>query len=192
MMFKRGFKTWCEESAVSIRLKQGLPTSAPLHGTDLAKELNAEVLSPSDLPGMPEDCVERLLGEHAGSWSAFTIPVDPRPLIIYNPMHSAARQNSDLMHELSHILLGHEPGMVFIDPHTSLALRVHDKNQEEEASWLSGCLLLPREALLEIKRRRLSDELVCSEYMVSQQMLRYRMNTSGVNLQHRRTQSWQR
>ena len=39
-----------------------------------------------------------------------------------------------------------------------IALRAHNKEQEDEASWLAGCLLLPRDALFSIRRRRLSDE----------------------------------
>ena len=50
---------------------------------------------------------------------------------------------------LAHILLGHKPTRVFMNPHTGLALRTHDKEQEEEAGWLAGCLMLPREVLLQ-------------------------------------------
>jgi Zn-dependent peptidase ImmA (M78 family) len=94
------------------------------------------------------------------------------------------------MHELAHIFLGHKPTMLFMDPSADLALRTHDNAQEEEASWLAGCLLLAREVLLHIKATRLSDESACRQYGVSAKMLLYRMNVSGVNLQHRRSQPW--
>ena len=79
---------------------------------------------------------------------------------------------------------------MFIDPSTGLALRAHDKAQEEEASWLAGCLLLPREILLHIKHNGLADDAACRHFGVSAKMLTYRMNVSGVNLQHRRTKTW--
>src|ERR1700694_402211 len=49
----------------------------------------------------------------------------------------------------------------------------NNEDQEQEADWLAGCLLLPRDALLAIRRRRLSDEETCSEYGVSPAMLRF-------------------
>jgi IrrE N-terminal-like domain len=191
-MFRRGFKSWCEETALNVRQHQGLASAAPLSPFVLARELRVEVIDPADLKDLPEDVRRRLIGQHSDCWSAITIPGKRRPLIVYNPSHSAARQNSDLMHELAHIFLGHKPTMLFVDPNTDLALRTHDKAQEEEANWLAGCLLLPREVLLHIKSTGLSDESACRQYGVSAKMMSYRMNVSGVNLQQRRSQSWGR
>jgi len=52
------------------------------------------------------------------------------------------------MHELAHLIIGHEPARVVVSPDMILAVRTYDQGQEEEAAWLSGCLLLPRPALL--------------------------------------------
>jgi IrrE N-terminal-like domain len=191
-MFRRGFKSWCEETALKVRKQQGLAATAPLSPLVLARELRVEVIQPADLQELPEDVRRRLLGQHSDCWSAITIPGRRRPLVVYNPSHSAARQNSDLMHELAHIFLGHKPTMLFVDPNADLALRTHDKAQEEEANWLAGCLLLPREVLLHIKVTGLSDESACRQYGVSTKMLAYRTNVSGVNLQHSRGQGWRR
>jgi hypothetical protein len=191
-MFRRGFKSWCEETALKVRKHQGLAPTAPLSPFVLARELRVDVIQPADLKELPEDVRRRLLGQHSDCWSAITIPGKRRPLIVYNPSHSAARQNSDLMHELAHIFLGHKPTMLFVDPNADLALRTHDKAQEEEANWLAGCLLLPREVLLHTKATDLSDESACRQYGVSAKMLTYRMNVSGVNLQRRRGQGWRR
>jgi hypothetical protein len=191
-MFRRGFKSWCEETALKVRSHQGLAPTASLSPFVLARELRVEVIEPAALKDLPEDVRRRLLGQHANTWSAVTIPGKTIQLIVYNPTHSAVRQNSDLMHELAHILLGHKPTMMFMDPNNDLALRAHNQAQEEEANWLSGCLLLPREVLLHIKTARLDDGLACRQYGVSAKMLTYRMNVSGVNLQGRRAQTWQR
>jgi hypothetical protein len=191
-MFRRGFKSWCEETALKVRKHQGLAPTAALSPFVLASELRVEVIEPSALKELPEDVRRRLLGEHSDCWSAITIPGKRRPLIVYNPSHSAARQNSDLMHELTHIFLGHKPTMLFVDPSADLALRTHDNAQEEEANWLAGCLLLPREVLLHIKTTGLSDDSACRQYGVSTKMLVYRMNVSGVNLQHRRAKTWRK
>jgi IrrE N-terminal-like domain len=187
-VFKRGFKAWCERTAVALRTKRGLAPSVPLPARLLGEELSVEILALTELETLDAECARRLAEEHAECWSAITLPGGGRPLIVYNHSHSPARQNSDLMHELSHLLLNHEPGMTFVDPNSGLAIRAHDKSQEEEAAWLSGCLLLPREALLRIKRMKLTPEKACEIYLVSLQMLTYRMNTSGVNIQQRRAQ----
>ncbi len=62
-----------------------------------------------------------------------------------------------------------------------MVLNNYDKLEEEQADWLSGCLLLPREALMAIKRRRTDESAAAQEYGISQQMLRYRMSTTGVD-----------
>jgi Zn-dependent peptidase ImmA (M78 family) len=181
-MFKRGFKSWCDQTAEAIRRQRGMQAWEPLSARSLAEDLKAVVITPRDLPMLsPEICL-RLLRNHNDIWSAITISSDP-PLIVYNPEHSPGRQNSDLMHELAHLLLEHVPGTVYIDPKSKLVLRHHDRDQEDQANWLAGCLLLPRAALVKIKQAQWPNEEVCKHYLVSSKMLIYRMNTSGVNIQ---------
>ena len=184
-MFKRGFKTWCEQTAEATRRQRGMQPWEPLRAHALAESLKATIVTPRDLPGLPSDVCQRLVFEHEGIWSAITISSRP-PLIVYNPAHSEGRQNSDLMHEVAHLLLGHVPGTVYIDPKSGIALRHFDTDQEEQANWLSGCILLPRAALLRIRQQGLSNELACEQYSVSSIMLNYRMQTSGVNIQFAR------
>ena len=184
-MFKRGFKSWCDQTAEAVRRQRGMSPWEPLSASSLAEDLRAVVITPRDLPTLSPDTCDRLLSDHNDVWSAITISSDP-PLIVYNPQHSPGRQNSDLMHEIAHLLLAHEPGTVYIDPKSKLVLRHYDREQEEQANWLSGCLLLPRAALMKIKQCRWSADEVCRKYLVSAKMLTYRMNTSGVNIQYSR------
>jgi Zn-dependent peptidase ImmA (M78 family) len=79
--------------------------------------------------------------------------------------------------------------MMFMSPNSGLALRTYNEDQEQEADWLAGCLLLPRDALLTIRRRRLSDEEACAQYGVSSPMLRFRFNITGVDVQLKRARS---
>jgi IrrE N-terminal-like domain len=187
-MFKRGFKTWCEQTSEAARRQRGMQPWEPLSARSLAEELKATIITPNDLPALPADVCQRLVSEHEGIWSAITVTTTP-PLIVYNPAHSEGRQNSDLMHEVAHLLLDHVPGTVYIDPKSKLALRHFDAGQEDQANWLSGCLLLPRAALLKIKQSQWSDAVACQQYMVSVKMLTYRMNMSGVNIQFGRRAS---
>jgi Zn-dependent peptidase ImmA (M78 family) len=83
-----------------------------------------------------------------------------------------------LAHEIAHIILGHEPSMMFMSPNSGMALRTHNEEQEEEANWLAGCLLLPREALMLIRRMGKSDDDACLEYGVISAMLRFGLNVT--------------
>ncbi len=188
-MFRRGFKTWAEETSARVRQKLKLAPTSALDPRILANLLGIAVLTSNDLSELSENVRHRLARDDADYWSAITVADGGVHLIVTNPSHPRTRQNSSLAHEIAHIILGHEPSMMFMSPSSGMALRTHNEEQEEEANWLSGCLLLPREALLGIRRRRLSDEEACSEYGVSIAMLRFRLNITGVDVQLRRGRS---
>lgn len=185
-MFRRGFKTWSEQTSARIRQKLKLAPSAPLDPASLADYLGVAVVSPSDLPELAVEVQHRLLREHEDNWSAITVTSGTQHLIVLNSAHPPTRKNSSLAHEMAHIILGHEPAMMFMSPATGSCLRTFNEEQEEEANWLAGALLLPRDALLLIRRRRISDEDGCREYGVSPAMWRYRFNVTGVDVQLRR------
>lgn len=182
-MFRRGFKTWAEEAALRVRKKLELPVASPLNPFQLAKLLSVTVLAPQDLIDLPDDLRTRLVSDHRDSWSAITVTDGHVHLIVINPSHAPSRTNSNLAHELAHLILDHEPSMMFLSPNSGSAIRTHNPLQEEEANWLAGCLLLPRQALLSIRRRRLTDERACAEYGVSPGMLRFRLSATGVDIQ---------
>jgi hypothetical protein len=191
-MFRRGFKTWAEEIALRVRSKLKLLSADPLDPFQLAGLLSVVVLGPDELCGLPDACRQRLSNDHSENWSAITVANGKHHLIVINKAHAPTRRNSDLAHELAHVILGHEPSMMFASPGSGIALRTHNKEQEDEANWLAGSLLLPRDALFSIRRRRLTDEEACQEYGVSLAMLRFRFNASGVDIQLRRAGKWRR
>src|SRR5439155_2711024 len=107
-MFRRGFKTWAEEISLRVRRKLKLVATAPLDPFRLAELLSIPVLRPDELPGLPEECGRRLRNDHSENWSAITVANGKHHLIVINPVHASTRSNSDLAHELAHIILGHE------------------------------------------------------------------------------------
>lgn len=188
-MFRRGFKTWAEETALRVRQRLRLPAESSLDPLRLAEILGVAVLIPDELTDLDVECRARLLHDHSDNWSAITVSANGHFLVVLNPEHAHTRRNSTLAHELAHIILGHEPSLMFVSAISGSALRTYNPQQEEEANWLAGCLLLPRDALFSIRRRRLSAEEACSQYGVSPAMLRFRFNTSGVDVQLRRARS---
>jgi hypothetical protein len=183
-MLPRGFKSWCEEVARQVRRELDVGPTDPLDPKQLAESLGVKIRTPADVPGLSADVARRLSTIHSDCWSAITVTEGDHVVVILNPAHRGGRVASNLAHELSHVLLGHEPGRLFMTPNA--VLRTHDKDQELEASWLSGALLLPRDALFETMVKKLPAAEVCSRYGVSNDLLRFRLNATGVVRQYER------
>lgn len=185
-MFQRGFKAWCERYAVAKRVELGIAPHAPMDSYKLAESLGIRVCTPSDIKGLSQKSLEVLLQNDrktVSCWSAVTLLAGSKALIILNSSHSIGRQASDLTHELSHRILEHKTHEMSISSDGVMLLSSYDKEQEDEADWLSSSLLLPREALISIKRKGLALEESAKVYGVSLSMLKYRMAMSGVNRQ---------
>jgi Zn-dependent peptidase ImmA (M78 family) len=87
------------------------------------------------------------------------------------------------MHELSHIILGHELTTGMFTEGGDFVPSTYDQDQEDEAAWLGGTLLLPRPALLWMRRRRLSDDEAATHFGVSPDLLRWRIRMTGIDYQ---------
>ena len=124
----------------------------------------------------------------------FAFPYRPRlfelicdtAIVIYNPMHSVGRQASNIVHELAHVMLKHEPARVMFSQDEQMATRTFDQQQEDEANWLGWTLLLPRDALVAARRRRMAKAQIAREYGVSENLVRYRLQVTGVDVQMKR------
>ena len=189
-MFRRGFKTSSEETSLKIRRKLELAPTAPVVPEAIAQVLGIPILKPGQLNELPNDVRQRLQQDHSDAWSAITVSDGKNHLIVLNPTHAPTRTNSSLAHEIAHVLLSHEPSIMFVMPQSDIVLRTHNKEQEDEANWLAGCILLPRDALLRVRRIGLTDDQICVEYGVSPAMLRFRINATGVDAQVRRTKAY--
>jgi Zn-dependent peptidase ImmA (M78 family) len=109
-------------------------------------------------------------------FSATTIVVGPRRLIVYNPRHEAGRKASSLAHELAHVILEHEPA-----PAIGVGgCRNWDGVQEAEADWLGSALLVPRSGALAWMLESDDVEAGASNFGVSIELFRWRINHTGV------------
>jgi Zn-dependent peptidase ImmA (M78 family) len=155
----------------------------PLPYRRLASQMGALVWTPEEIPNLAPQCIQDLTTIHASDWSAATIEENGTTLVIVNSEHSEARRANDVMHELSHIILNHEPARVDLSEDGYLWLSSYDKDQEDEANWLGASLLLPRDGLLGVyKRKRLPEDLA-EHFAVSVELVQWRINVTGIGHQ---------
>jgi Zn-dependent peptidase ImmA (M78 family) len=186
-VFARGFKSWCETIALQRRRALALTPVDPVPPDRLAASLRIIVRGVEEVPQLDAPSRRILLHQDPDSWSAVTITDGSRSVVILNSTHSRGRSASDLMHELAHLIIGHRPGRVDLTEDGALMLNTYDRQQEDEANWLAGCLLLPRPALLWLRKRRLSLADATLHFGVSMDMLQYRLRVTGVDHQFKRT-----
>ena len=189
---RRGLKTWCETTAERYRTALGLKPDDPLNPEKLAAHLGVIVWRPEEVPGLAESSLQRLINHDSDSWSAVTIRVGDTNLTIVNSAHAPTRQRSSLSHELAHLILDHEPGRIDLSPAGHLLLSSFEREQEEEADWLSGTLLVPRAGLVIAYRSTQDPGILANRFGVSLDMLNWRLRMTGIATQAGRARNWSR
>ena len=182
-MFRHGFKAQSERRSVEIRKRFGLQSDAPLIARQVATDYGILVWTEADIKGVSNDDLVHLTVTDQESWSAFTMRVGENHLIVVNSSQSVPRQNSVIMHELSHILLGHGLTSAGLTADGHFVPTSYNQDQEDEADWLAGTLLLPRPALLRIRSLGMTDSQARKIYQVSDQMMKWRFRMTGVDFQ---------
>ncbi|MDG4769964.1 ImmA/IrrE family metallo-endopeptidase [Solwaraspora sp. WMMD792] len=181
---RRGFKTEAERLADRTRGELGLSPHAHMPIRKLAAHLDIEVCPADHLVDRAD--LEELDELQPGAFSAATFHLSGgRTVIVCNPLSDTGRTNSDIAHEIAHVLLNHEIREIQqLAGHTFFTC---NPEQEDEANWLAGCLLLPRPLLLREAYADSTPELIAKNHDVSVPMARYRLNASGVLLQVKRS-----
>ena len=182
-MLKRGFKSQCERRSVELRRLLTRRPFESLSATAVADHYQVTVWHPQEIVGIPTTDLQYLLGPGREEWSGFTLQIGARHLVVLNSAQSTRRQNSVLMHELAHIILGHELASAMLTASGDFVPSNYDQDQEDEAAWLGGTLLLPRPALLWMRRQRQSGEEAATHFGVSPDLLRWRIRMTGIDYQ---------
>ena len=177
MVLRRGFKSEAERIVQGVRADLGLARLEPLPLDPLADLLGVEVIAGDDL--IPRARFADLDRIQADCFSACTFRPSPgQVVVVFNPLSASTRRKSDIAHELAHVLLNHD--LSRIEKLGGITFLSCDSVQEEEATWLSGSLLLPREMLTAEVREGLDAEEIAHKHGVSVAMARYRLNATGV------------
>jgi hypothetical protein len=172
-----GFKAEAEKIAELVRAELRL---APLDALDcfvLADAWGIPVVSLAELreDGAADESVERLLSDDAG-FSATTVVLGTKRLIVYNPHQPPGRSANSLAHELSHLILEHKAA-----PALGVGgCRHWDGVQEAEADWLGATMLVPRKSALEWMLQDGELEAGARNFGVSLELFRWRVNHTGV------------
>jgi Zn-dependent peptidase ImmA (M78 family) len=178
---KHGFKAQAERLSLAEREALGLTERCRLDPTLLAESKGYPVIPLSDLEGVPTEHRQRLQAKDPSAFSAAAVVLDNDALIIVNDAHTRVRQVNSVAHELSHLLLGHEPAEAFGD----FGSRTVTETHEDEADWLAGCLLVPASGIpATMSECEGKLEAAADRYGVSVQLMRWRFNKT----QRRRSQ----
>ena len=186
MTFERGFKAWCERTSALVRKELDIGIADPLDVHRLAEYLGIVLWTPRDVPGIKNSDLLELLDRSSSDWYAVGLQTGSRSTIIYNPCQSARRQASDISHEIAHFLLEHEPARLILSESQALEdvwVRSYDQRQEDEANCLGWTLLVPREGLEQFVRRKFSESAIADAFAVSEQLVRFRINSTGIGKQ---------
>lgn len=176
---RRGFKAESERLSEAARVSLGLGPLEKLDPWIYAESLGAHVLGADELD-LPPQHAAQLLQRDPDSWSGMTLAEDGLLLIVLNSAQSKRRQASTLMHELAHSILDHTPVSVQVSPAGLVLLSDYSDEQEEEADWLGGALLLPQAALYHHRSSGQSVSDIARHFGVSDDLCYWRCRMTGV------------
>jgi Zn-dependent peptidase ImmA (M78 family) len=179
MSFRRGFKADAERLAEELRGQLGLRPTDRIDLQKLAGMLNARIVSADVL--VPIARLAELKAIQDDAFSACTFTLEKESIVVFNPLNVKGRRNSDIAHELAHVALSHK--LRRTERIGAFPFFTCDADQEAEANWLAGVLLVPRAALVECMHRGLDIEAIASKFEVSEAMVRFRMHATGAALQ---------
>lgn len=177
---RRGFKADAKRKSLELRKEFGVNYNEALDCFKLVESLGIPIIPVERLGGFgltTEQITSICYADGKHQFSASTISVPYGHLIIYNQSHSFARTNSSIAHEASHVLLKHEFSSISDLKRVS---REFDKDKEDEANWMAGCLLLPEDGLLWALKRKMTFQDIADHFSISKQMTLWRYNSTGM------------
>lgn len=179
----RGFKAEAERLAEKYRADLGISKFAPLNAHTLADFLGIQIFTVDELFS-DRNCDAYLRMCDPQKFSAmWTVNQKGEQLVIHNDRHSVFRQQSNLMHELAHIIRKHNVPDEQAKLCAQLGLHYYNPLHEQEAKHLGGCLQITRAGLQWALKNNYSHEEISEHYNASVDMVRYRIGITGVQKQ---------
>ncbi len=185
---KRGFKAHAERISAKLRSDLGFSERDRLDPKEFLRSIGIQVWDPQEIPNISQAYVEQLTVHDPDSWSGVTVREANAAVIVVNPTHPRTRQANTLMHEWAHIELRHKPNRVDRSDGGLLLLSDYPDELEEEADWLAGAVLLPREGLMHFRGQGIASEAIADHYGVSMELTTWRLRMTGIERQLRARQ----
>jgi hypothetical protein len=184
MPLKPQFTKFLEGKANALRSLCELRPFDRLDPFALAAKMKMKVHFVGADSGLPPELLATILRDDGGSWDAGTIHLPDGSIHVFmHPNRPSERQHSTLMEEVSHIHLGHKPTEIITCGPS--VFRTFNKSNETQAYWVGAAALLPARILKGALTLGWSQEDVAEKHMVSNDLVRFRCNLSGVALPSR-------
>lgn len=180
---RRGFKAEAKRLALELRAEIGLDAHSPFNPYAFADEHGIPVVQLSNLDGPARD---HFLRADGSALSGALIPIGTGVAILENDAQPLTRRRTTMCHELAHVVLEHEFGVSLSADERKCGL---GGEQEEEADWLSGEMLIPYDGAFRLARANATDQQAAHLFDVSLAVARWRMNHSGARKVVERTRS---
>lgn len=178
-LLQRGFKAKAERLGEMYREQMRISKFAPLDAFNLADYLQIPVVDLETFKTLPDQHLARL--KDPSQFSAMWMPnVEGDKIILHNQYHSGKRQQSNIMHELAHIIRGHEIPEEAAKLCFLFGLHYFNEEQEQEAKYLGACLQITRPGLLWALKQGMNEDQISEYYNASTDMVRFRINATGV------------
>ena len=174
MKMRRGFRTEAEEYAAEFRAELGVATDGALCPFRLAALLAVPVVPLSQLNGFGPSARE---SAEESVFSATTLADGTYKMIVHNDSQHPHRQNSNVMHEIAHILLGHPAH----PPLTEDRCRNFNTVFETEAKELGFTLLISKLSALRIVESGITLPQASILYGASRALIEYRIRITDAN-----------
>jgi Zn-dependent peptidase ImmA (M78 family) len=154
----------------------GLAEHAAVTVDQLVKHVGARLINAEKLVDLAQ--LHELENIQAYAFSAATFDVNGKKVIVTNPLRSDGRLASDIAHEVSHLILKHQ--LSEVRELAGMPFRTCEPDEQEQATYLGGTLLLPRPLLIRAARRGLGPEAIAQKTGTTIEMARWRYNGTGI------------
>ncbi|MBL8776057.1 MAG: ImmA/IrrE family metallo-endopeptidase [Acidimicrobiales bacterium] len=171
-----GFKAAAKLQSLRVRSAAGAGVHDRVCCFELADQLDIKIIRLSEMP--ESEYSHHLTHVEPNAMSAAIVRRRDRVGIWLNDSHSPARQQSNLAHELAHVILDHQDA----PPLNETGCRELHAGVEAEADYFGSVLLVPEPAAVEVVRSGVPLVKAAEHFGVSEQMMRWRINDSGAHV----------
>lgn len=181
------YEEWIERKGQWLRRVAGEGPESPLDIWAVSAKLGFRIVTPREIPNLPEATLSQLLFRGRSEWSggALALP-NGKYVIIVNPHHSDGRNASTIAEEIVHIKLGHKLTRLEFSGQ-GLPLRSYDRAKENQAKAVAAALLVPYGPLVEAVRKGVPIEEIAAHFRVSPELVKFRLKVKrlwGLHVQN--------